>query len=247
MTTRETPFCLPTSDGKRISGIMYNPPQSSQVAVVLVHGLTGHMTEYLHIMLARYLLRAGLPVFRFNLYGDEANERKFHDSTIRLHVSDTKCVVEHARSLGFSRVVLIGHSLGSPVAIEATDPEISGLVLLDPTGDPKDRIKDWQTYDPRHQLSFLDWRIRIILGEEWIADAKTFPDPFEQVSKVRCPVQIIAAERAEQMTYCVRYRESLANRPEIQVISGATHCFTEDGAVESVGQAIEDWIQHLIH
>ena len=242
VSSAETEFSLLAADGKEIWGVKHSPPQAPSVAIVLVHGLTGRMTEYIHIMLGKILSQAGFAVFRFDQYGDEESQRRFHSSTIRLHVSDTKTVIEHVRSLGFKKIVLAGHSLGSPVAIEATDPGIAGLMLLDPTGDPKDRIKEWEVRDHQRGVSFLDWRMRIMLGEEWIEDAKTFPDPYERFAQVTCPSLIIAAEGAKQMGYCIRYREARPTVPEILIIPGATHCFIEAGAVEALGSAMERWI-----
>lgn len=238
----EVEFSLLAGNGKEIRGVMHSPSQAPTVAVVLVHGLTGHMTEYIHIMLGKILSQSGFAVFRFDQYGDEEKQRRFHTSTIRLHVSDTKRVISYVRSLGFQKIVLAGHSLGSPIAIEATDPEIAGLMLLDPTGDPKDRVKEWEVRDTQRGVSFLDWRVRIMLGEEWIEDAKTFPDPYSRFSEIKCPSLIIAAECADQMKYCVRYRGARPTAPEIVVIPGATHCFTEAGAVEALGNAMERWI-----
>jgi hypothetical protein len=115
-------------------------------------------------------------------------------------------------------------------------------MLLDPTGDPKDRIKEWEVRDPERGVSFLDWRVRIMLGEAWIEDAKTFPDPYTLFSEVTCPSLIIAAECADQMKYCVRYRDVRPTLPEILVIPRATHCFTEEGTVEALGSAMGRWI-----
>jgi pimeloyl-ACP methyl ester carboxylesterase len=208
----EVDFSLLAGDGKEIRGVMHSPSQAATVAVVLVHGLTGHMTEYIHIMLGKILSQSGFAVFRFDQYGDE------------------------------EKIVLAGHSLGSPIAIEASDPGIAGLMLLDPTGDPKDRIKEWEVRDPERGVSFLDWRVRIMLGEAWIEDAKTFPDPYTLFSEVTCPSLIIAAECADQMKYCVRYRDVRPTLPEILVIPRATHCFTEEGTVEALGSAMGRWI-----
>ncbi len=239
----QTEFSLVANDGARIAGVCHSPQQPTKVAVVLVHGLTGHMCQYLHIMLGTLLARAGFAVFRFDQYGDEDDQRKFHTSTIRSHVADTKTVIEYVRSLGFEKVVLAGHSLGAPIAVEAADTLIAGLILLDPSGDPKDRINEWQVSDERRGSSFLDWRTRTILGEAWVEDARTFPDPYERLSQLECPVCIVAAERAEQMKFCERYRDAHVSKPDVLTIAGATHCFTEEGVVEDLGDAMAEWLQ----
>jgi pimeloyl-ACP methyl ester carboxylesterase len=243
----EQPFTLTSSDGKDICGFVHTPTRATTVAVVLVHGLTGHMSEYIHCMLAKQLCSAGFAVVRFDQYGNGENQRRFHTSTISLHVSDTKRVIEHSRSLGFEKIVLAGHSLGSPVAVMAMDVGVAGLILIDPTGDPKQRIKDWEVQDPELGFSFLDWRMRIVLGKEWIEDAKRALDPYTLFSKVTCPALVVAAECAEQMPYCVRYLAARPATPETVIIPGASHCFTEQGTVEALGDALVEWIGINVH
>jgi hypothetical protein len=105
-----------------------------------------------------------------------------------------------------------------------------------------DRIKDWQTYDSECKISYLDWSRRIILGERWIDDAKSFPDSYQQFASVACPVQIIAAQKADQMKFCERYREVHPEHPDIQVIPNATHCFPEVGTVEALASLMMEWM-----
>jgi pimeloyl-ACP methyl ester carboxylesterase len=238
----ERAFIINTSDSAEIHGFLHPASSKARPMVVLVHGLTGHMEEYIHVRLSRLLNEQGFSVIRFNQYGDEPRARKFHNSTIRQHVSDTRDVLAYAIKEGYSTIVLAGHSLGSPVAIAAADASVKGLILIDPTGRLTDRIKDWQTYDPEHKISDLNWSRRIILGERWIEDAKSFSDSYLQFAKVACPVQIIAAERAEQMQYCERYREAHPEHPVIQVVPNATHCFPEEGATEELCSTISRWI-----
>jgi pimeloyl-ACP methyl ester carboxylesterase len=238
----EQPFVITTLDNAEIYGVLHPSSEGHRPLVVLVHGLTGHMDEYIHLRLARLLNAQGYPVIRFNQYGDEERARKFHTSTIREHVSDTQGVLAYASEKGFSKVVLAGHSLGSPVAIAATGESVHGLILIDPTGRPMDRIKDWQTYDSECKISYLDWSRRIILGERWIDDAKSFPDSYQQFASVACPVQIIAAQKADQMKFCERYREVHPEHPDIQVIPNATHCFPEVGTVEALASLMMEWM-----
>jgi len=102
----ETSFTLPTPDGKRIYGVLHSN-QELDTAIILAHGLTGHMNEFLHITFARSIMKTGMAVLRFNQYDDSDGARRFHETTIRLHVADTKCVMQYARALGFKKLVLI--------------------------------------------------------------------------------------------------------------------------------------------
>ena len=240
---QEKSFVIETDDGKRIYGCLHSPVDSDLgKAIILVHGLTGHMNEHIHLMLGRYLSRKGYAVLRFNQYGDGAGARVFHETTIRMHVSDTRAVIQYAHQLGFKEIILAGHSLGSPVAIGATDTLVDSLILLDPTGPPRERIEVWQTYDPKHQLSYLDWSMRIVLGEQWIKDARTFPDSYEAFARISCPVLIIATELGEQMPFCQRYASIHPAKPEIKIIPKSGHCFTEEAAVERLADSLEQWL-----
>jgi pimeloyl-ACP methyl ester carboxylesterase len=238
----EKSIVIATSDNAEIHGVLHQPQNQGHPIIVLVHGLTGHMEEYIHLRLARLLSRHGYPVIRFNQYGDQERARKFYTSTITQHVSDTRDVVNYARQEGFEKIILAGHSLGSPVAIAAAGSSIEALILIDPTGWPKDRIRVWKTQDPLLNISYLDWSKRILLGERWIEDAKTSPDPYLQFARLQCPVQIIAAANADQLAFCTRYSDAHPQHPEIQIVPNATHCFTEDGAVETLAGLMIEWI-----
>ena len=239
-------FILPTPDDKRIYGVVHIPEKPTTFAAIIVHGLTGRMHEFVHLTVARYLTQKGIAVVRFNQYDDREGARRFQDSTIRLHVADTRQIMAHARSLGFTDLVLVGHSLGGPISITAADDETRALVLWDPCAAPSERIRDWSTYEPERGISFLDWQIRVLLGQEWIEDAKTFPDPFQTISKLTLPVKIIAAGDGNQFPACDRYRAVLAGRHEYVIVPDSGHVFAEEGAVERVSVETETWIASLV-
>ena len=242
----ETSFTIPTPDGQKIYGVLHSPKLPTTAAVILVHGLTGQMHEFLHLTFARYLVNSGIAVLRFNQYGDLEGARRFHETTIGLHVADTQTVLRYARTLGFSKLALIGHSLGAPVAIAAVDSQVQALVLWDPTASPAERIKEWCTFDQKHQLSYLDWEMRIILGEDWIQDAKTFPDSFQQLSQLRLPVKIIAAELGGKLHHCERYRTALARKHDFAIVPKAGHTFVEEGAIEGLSKETAEWLEVVL-
>jgi pimeloyl-ACP methyl ester carboxylesterase len=158
------------------------------------------------------------------------------------HVEDTVEVIAFARKLGFEKIALIGHSLGAPIAIEASKNIVQALVLWDPTGAPSERIREWETKDSSGSCSYIDWGMRIILGEDWIESAKTFPDPFETLSRLTIPVKIIAAENGGMIDYAERYLLRLPESSDLTIISGAGHIFSEFDAAESLARTTTDWL-----
>jgi pimeloyl-ACP methyl ester carboxylesterase len=242
----ETPFSIPTVDGKRIYGAMHVPALKTSSIAILVHGLTGHMDEYLHLTFARSSATRPFAVARFNQYDDRDGARRFYDSTISLHVADTKAVMKYLQSLGYEKLALIGHSLGAPVAIAAVDTDTRALVLWDPTSSPAERVRDWETRDPKHHIAYLDWQMRVILGEKWLEDAKTFPDSYAQLSQLKLPVKIIAAEVGGKLAYGQRYRAALGRDHAFAVVPNAGHTFVEEGAIEGLIAETSGWLnQHL--
>jgi pimeloyl-ACP methyl ester carboxylesterase len=241
----EEKFSLAASDAKQIYGVLHHPNRTSSTLVLLVHGLTGHMNEFLHIHYARYQAALGVAVIRFNQYDDQAGARRFHESTISLHVTDTRTVMAFARERGYKNVVLVGHSLGAPVAITACDPQTAGLLLWDPTTAPALRVREWETRDRERNIAYLDWEKRIILGEAWLADARSFPDPFARIAECEIPVKIIAAEQGGHLEHCRLYREALGRAHQYVVVPGAGHVFADEGAAERLALETASWVSGI--
>lgn len=239
----EHPYSVAAPGGYQVYGVYHESDAPSDYAVVQIHGLTGDMGSYSQLTMARFFARHGVPVFRFNQYSDLIGARKFHETTIRGHVEDTRLVIEYAFTKGFKGVVLVGHSLGAVVAITAVDEHVRGLLLWEPAGPPAERICEWETRDISGTYSYLDWRTRVVLGEGWIADAKNFPDPALRLSSLSLPVKIIAGEHGGVHPYCVRYRDAAVHMPEYVVLKDCGHVFLEEGAIEQLGSESLSWLR----
>jgi pimeloyl-ACP methyl ester carboxylesterase len=239
----ETPFVIATPDGKEIYGYHHTSTSGADVVLILVHGLTGSMNQYIHLVVSRLAEQAGVNVIRFNQYHDEGHARRFHQTTISMHVADTQLVIKHARSLGYRKIFLAGHSLGGPVAIGAIEEGVHGLLLWDPTFSPSVRIQKWENREEGVGPAFLDLNFRVILGSEWIEDAKNFPSSYEQLSRVKIPVCIIAAEYGGLLDASELYRTALPDACESHVIKGASHSFTEVAVGEKVAALTISFVQ----
>ena len=239
----EHSYAITAPGGYQVYGVYHDTDTPADYAVVQIHGLTGDMGSFSQLTMARFFARNGVPVFRFNQYSDLDGARKFHETTIRGHVEDTRHVVEYALTKGFKGVVLVGHSLGAVVAISAVTERVRGLLLWEPSGPPAERIREWETRDAGGAYSFLDWRTRVVLGENWIEDAKSFPDPVQRLSELSLPVKIIAGESGGVLPYCERYRTSASVNPEYVVLKNCGHVFLEEGAIERLGSESLSWLQ----
>jgi pimeloyl-ACP methyl ester carboxylesterase len=242
----EHPYSIAAPGGYQVYGVYHESDSPSDYAVVQIHGLTGDMGSYSQLTMARFFARHGVPVFRFNQYSDLVGARKFHETTIRGHVADTKLVIEYAVSKGFKGVVLVGHSLGAVVAITAVDEAVRGLLLWEPSGPPAERILDWETREVGGTYSYLDWRTRVVLGEEWIADAKSFPDPVRRIAALSLPVKIIAGDGGGVLPHCERYRDAAARTLEYVVLKNCGHVFLEEGALDQLSSESLSWIRKTV-
>lgn len=246
----ETPFRISTADGKEIFGYHHTASDSIGAVLILVHGLTGSMNQYLHITAARWLEKFGVNVIRFSQYHDDGAARRFHQTTISMHVADTRVVIKHAQSLGYKKIFLAGHSLGGPVAIAAAchmpHNTIAGLLLWDPTFTPSTRIEKWENRDAGGGPAFLELSFRVILGDEWIVDAKHFPNSYEQLESLNIPLCVVAAENGGLIEASELYRKAARGICEFYTIRGSTHSFPEVNASEMVAEITRAFIRtHL--
>jgi pimeloyl-ACP methyl ester carboxylesterase len=136
---------LHTEDGFQLFGLVHEPGDVRDVAVVFVHGLGSNGFVPFTDALAETLPAAGVALLRGNLRDSEMLRidespltfevgkgggafHRFEDS-----VQDLRAWVREAEGRGYRRVVLFGHSLGSLKSTHylyrTRDPRVAGLVL----------------------------------------------------------------------------------------------------------------------
>jgi pimeloyl-ACP methyl ester carboxylesterase len=235
-------FKINASDAKLIYGYFHQPKLPTNKAVILIHGLTGSMNQYLILTFARHIAEKGIAVFRFDQYSRQEVARKFSESTISTHISDTKFVMQYARSLGYEELTLIGHSLGGPIAIFSADNDTKSLLLWEPTATPSERVKFWQTYDEKHNISYLDWNMKIILEDSYIESAKNCPSAYKHISTLKLPIKIISAELGGTLDFARQYVENAGQKCEFVIVPNAGHDFSEEHAISTL---IEESLKSL--
>ncbi len=133
---KETHNQFTTNDGETLFLRRWNPdsiePAKKNIAVLLFHGITAHSGPY--SMAGVPISKGGYTVFGLDYRGHGLSGGNRGDCPSKEHwYSDLAESVKYVKSLGFSKVVLLGHSLGVASVICAADTvpnEIAGLVLL---------------------------------------------------------------------------------------------------------------------
>ncbi len=125
-----------TSDGETLFLRRWNPdsivPSKKDIAVLIFCGVTAHSGAYQ--MAGDPISKGGYTTFGLDYRGHGLSGGARGDSPNKERwIADLAESVKYVKSLGFDRVVILGHSMGVAAGICAADvipSEISGLVLL---------------------------------------------------------------------------------------------------------------------
>jgi len=125
-----------TSDGQTLFLRKRMPdsiiPTKINIAVLIFHGITAHSGAY--EMAGKPISVGGYMTFGLDYRGHGLSDGNRGDSPDKERwIADLAESIEHIKSWGFSKVIVLGHSLGVAAAIctaEAVPDQISGLILL---------------------------------------------------------------------------------------------------------------------
>lgn len=127
---------ITTSDGETLFLRRWNPdsiqPEKSGVAVLILHGITAHSGAY--DMAGKPFSESGYVTFGLDYRGHGLSGGNRGDTPGKDRwIEDLGETVKYIKGLGFSEVVVLGHSLGVATAMLTANQvpdEIAGLVLL---------------------------------------------------------------------------------------------------------------------
>lgn len=157
-----------TTDGITLFLRRWNPdtivPAKKDIAVLLFHGITAHSGAY--NMAGIPVSAGGYTTFGLDYRGHGLSDGNRGDSPGKDRwIADLSETVKFIKSLGFQKVIIMGHSLGVASAFCAADAvpdEISGIILLSgayegkksqtsPTLYQKSKIIASSVFRPSHQ------------------------------------------------------------------------------------------------
>ena len=245
---REMDFDIPARDGKDIyCRLNYAGDTPANKAVILAHGLTGHLNEYIHLAARDFFNARGYDVYRISFYCGGDNHRDLQDTTIQIHANDINDLVTHIKTK-HEKLFICGHSYGG-VSVLFANPDVTATSLWDATFLPWEDT--WQTREktitPINENYFLHGSgLRFIFGYNMLNEAKntSTQDMIDRTKNLKAPTNAISVEFDHEPM-----RDELAKHlkkpTEFKVIKGADHCFTNGDTATDLYNATHQWFERF--
>jgi pimeloyl-ACP methyl ester carboxylesterase len=244
---------LKTTDGLTHYGALYAPakPRRRNLAVVMVHGMTGSFIGEIESAVPPLLARAGYPCLVANNRGHE-----FYGTATELFAGflpDVGAALDFVAGRGFGRIALVGHSRGGiKVAYymaQRADPRVVALGLLSPADSVRTIARQvGPLFGGRRWLA----RVRALVAEgrgDTILACSQWPymlsaaslldsysaagdDVLQNLKSVRVPVFAACGEK--EIDWCTVVARLRADPPPgytVHVIPDADHVYTGQEAV----------------
>lgn len=240
-----------TDDGIDLSAVLETPAGTAGAddcpLAILLHGFTS-ARDRPHTLLAAAAMRAaGCATVRFDLYGHGESGGEFRKHTLHKWISNTLAVIDWVRDLGYTDLILSGHSQGGLVAALAAGMEadrIRGLILrapafMIPQGAREGSLLGFR-FDPDHIPDTVPVYKGLTLDGNYIRVAQTICAE-KTATRFKGPVLILHGD--EDDTVPPADSERMADRYadcELAVMHGETHHF--DRHPEEMQDRIRDFL-----
>ena len=236
------------SEGHQIVGMLHLPEQSDQRVLILCHGLGGNKVEGNRIFVeaARRFSEKGYAVLRFDFYGSGDSEGEFQDTTISHNVENLKDAIKFVRAQDYTKVCVLGLSLGAATAIlTMADEPYDSLITCSAVADTRSlfdsrapesikKNEDIQVYE--HD----GWQIRRRFWE----DALRY-DVLRSFSTIKIPKLILQGD-ADDAPFLEGFKalQRIASPPcEFYIFPGVGHTFKNSKDRNHFYQIVLRWLR----
>jgi len=234
-----------TADAHTIYGTLNTGEKVSTTLVVFVHGLTGHPNEHTFHTAAQLYPKKNVDVFRFALYSGEKNGRKLSECTIATHSEDLNVVLKYFRKK-YTKLVVVGHSLGSPTILKSDVSLFDAVVLWEPSylaAKSADMPKKLHLGD--REVYIQEWGTEYLMNPKMVEEWQWFngKNELHLVATLGKPLLVIAAGKGILLQGSKEYVKVAKEPKSLRVIAGATHCFDELGAKDELLTETLRWVK----
>ncbi|MBU1104273.1 lysophospholipase [Candidatus Parcubacteria bacterium] len=219
-------------DNLSVKGVLEN--SDAKKLVILVHGFTGdlHGPDNIFEKLSKKLQQLDYAVIRFSFRGTPPSEGEYVDMIVDKQVEDLKKVIEHAKSLGYFNIALLGESMGGSIVAKAYDQFLKAVIFWYPAFDFVDTaFKNYLTDESQRKLVEQGFLLEegFKVGKQFIDE---IPDVnlFNRMGEIKCPILFLHGDKDSEVPYQQSEKAfQIANDlKEIHIIKGADHCFSNE-------------------
>jgi alpha/beta superfamily hydrolase len=146
--TNETPQFFLNRDGQRLFGVLHRVDSADSAVVVCAPLFDEKLWAHrVLVNFARFVAARGVPVLRFDYYGDGESDGRFEEASVSTRVRDIHDAVDFCcREARVSRVHLVGLGYGATLALRATLEQrhdaVAGVVAWAPVIDGERYLND---------------------------------------------------------------------------------------------------------
>ena len=214
-------------------------PSFSDSIIIMCHGFTSNKySKGRFERLAKAFNKSGFSALAFDFRG--CGESDDDSLTVDKEVDDLRSAIDFAKSKGYKKIALYGHSLGTLICLKCYTPEIITMVL---SGALTDSMHyNWDEVFTKEQMQELkekgyitesipnEDREKIIIDKQMLIDFESI-NQRELLKNVTCPVLIIHGNNEEEeILLCERSKRAmplLSEDSKLEIIDGANHSFLE--------------------
>ena len=262
---------LTTSDGVRLSGIVYRPAAvPSPVGLMLVHGFGGNFYESYFPYLGQAAAQHGMIALALNMRDHDSGPKT---SDFTDNQADIAAGVKHLHGLGVKKIVLLGQSMGTNRVLyyqaASGDRTVAATVLVSGPGNlfqwnvwqfGQKKAQETVSEALRMQAEGRDRDLMLVdlgpLGKALYSPryllslrgptAKS--DPYQNIQKVKNPVLILQgkADKLIEPEIAERLHKAAANNPNVavQYVEGANHGFSSQQPL--LTDRVLNWIKSVL-
>ena len=241
------------SYGQQLFGVFTEADGGGDALVIMIHGGPGgdhNGPSNIFIKTAHALAREGIASLRFDFRGSGDSEGDFVDTTIQGEVDDLATALHLALTNGYTRIGLLGESMGGTVALLASDARYKALVLWYPAIDLMDTsLQQYFTEEHSEELSYdgyvTDGDIRI--GRPFLDEVKTLSlQPI--LPTISQPVLFIHGDQDDDVphSHSLNAAKLLRTECHVEIIAGGGHCLRRPREQKRAIKLTVQWfVKHL--
>lgn len=234
------------SKGLNLVGIL-EPVKTDKIAI-LAHGFTSGKDRPKFVKTAEALSAVGIASLRFDFAGSGESDNR--EITVAGQLDDLKSAIDFCRKMGYSKIGLLGSSLGGLICILAYDDKICAMVLLAPVtkaktpGEFKDPARRKEIEEKGYVILHKDDR-EFKVGKDYVVQREKINQQ-EILSKIKCPVLIIHGDNDVEvpLEHSKSAMDYLPPSSRLEIFKGGSHRLEED--LNRLARLSTDWFKKYL-